>query len=138
MPHFLTDEECDHVIKLAQENGLETSGVVSELLPSLSDGNEEEVGEIFTHLDFNEDKFLSPSELADGLLDIAEGLLSDDDVKLVLAELKLDINNDEQLDFEEFKVSLSLVVTARHRVIPGFSTLCYWRPSFCLRTTFHY
>lgn len=103
VPHFLTDEECDHVIKLAQENGLETSGVVSELLPSLSDGNEEEVRQIFTHLDFNEDKFLSPSEFADGLLDIAEGLLSDDDVKLVLAEFKLDINNDEQLDFEEFK-----------------------------------
>ncbi|PIK59618.1 putative transmembrane prolyl 4-hydroxylase [Apostichopus japonicus] len=118
--NFLTDEECDHVVDLALQNGLEPSGVVMELLPSLSSGNEDEIQEIFSQLDVDEDTFLNPTECADGLMDIAEDIpfltVDIDTVDLLIwtADMEKSVNewvkkkiasNDTSFQFSNTRVS---------------------------------
>jgi hypothetical protein len=64
IPNYLSSEECDDIIRLAQEKGLETSQTMNEEMGEDVDSLEEEdQSEFFEYYDYNNDNFLDVDEV---------------------------------------------------------------------------
>ncbi|XP_022107684.1 transmembrane prolyl 4-hydroxylase-like isoform X2 [Acanthaster planci] len=90
IPDFFTREECNHIITLAKEQGLESSLTTST-------GK----GKGLTLRDSNGDQKLSLREMQMTLEDGFDIYLDDDDIRQMYAELGVDLNKDGFLSRQE-------------------------------------
>ncbi|KAL9950841.1 hypothetical protein ACROYT_G043406 [Oculina patagonica] len=108
---FLTEEECDDIISMAQMQGLEQSMTLGELRATGDEGSAnrtaerlmpQDLAETFQLLDANFDGQLDVGEVARGLMEIGRVLLNEDDAKKMMSDLSLDRNQDGVISYNEF------------------------------------
>lgn len=108
--HFLTEQECNDIIFMAQTQGLERSKTLGEQsLDENGDGNDNSSNpelspaEIFQGLDSDNDGSLDVGEVARGVLDLGRVIVNVDDVKKMISDLDMDPNKDGIISYEEFE-----------------------------------
>lgn len=105
---FLEDWECDHIIQLAKDSGLNPSATESDIdLPSNNQEDDMEFDAAATWDEWNSngDEYLDSEEIIESMSDISDAAMTPDDVASMFEELDLDWNKDAMLDFEEFAAS---------------------------------
>ena len=100
--NFLLPNECQHIIRLAQNAGLETSQAGEPVNDdvTMEDSDYEEAWKAW---DTDGDAQLTRAEIVDGMREFTQTVLTEDDVERMFNELGMDENGDGTLDFDEFK-----------------------------------
>ncbi|CAB4042776.1 Transmembrane prolyl 4-hydroxylase, partial [Paramuricea clavata] len=62
IPNYLSSEECDEIVRLAQEQGLEISQTLDEDLYEDPEGFQDDQSDVFEYYDYNKDNFLDVDE----------------------------------------------------------------------------
>lgn len=64
IPNYLSPEECDDIIKMAEEHGLQRSETMDEDMFEDVKNFEEDHNDIFNYYDYNKDDFLDVDEVS--------------------------------------------------------------------------
>ncbi|XP_078354573.1 transmembrane prolyl 4-hydroxylase-like isoform X2 [Oculina patagonica] len=108
---FLTEQECDDIIFMAQTQGLERSMTLGEQIPVGEEGSAnktaerlvpQDPAETFQQLDTNFDGELDVGEVARGLMELGRVLLDEADAKKMMKDLNMDRNQDGVITYNEF------------------------------------
>jgi len=108
---FLTEQECDDIIFMAQTQGLQRSLTLGEQFPfgDESSANKtaerfmpEDPADTFQQLDENLDGHLDFAEVAKGLMELGRVLIDETDVKKMISDLNMDRNGDGVITYNEF------------------------------------
>jgi len=108
---FLTEQECDDIIFMAQTQGLERSLTLGEEIPvgEESSANRtaerlipEDPADTFQQLDTNLDGHLDFAEVARGLMELGRVLIDEADAKKMMSDLNMDRNGDGVITYNEF------------------------------------
>jgi hypothetical protein len=70
IPNYLSSEECDDIVRLAQEQGLETSQTLDEDLYEDPEGFQDDQSDVFEYYDYNKDNFLDVDEVSPMYLEV--------------------------------------------------------------------
>ncbi|XP_028401217.1 transmembrane prolyl 4-hydroxylase-like isoform X1 [Dendronephthya gigantea] len=101
--NYMSPEECDDIIRLAKEQGLQTSETMDEDMFEDEQNFQEADGDVFEYYDYNKDNFLDVDEVTN-LLDTELDFSPDmEDVVDMLEKLDLDKNGDLKLSEDEFE-----------------------------------
>jgi len=105
--NFLTEQECNDIILMAQTQGLEQSKTFGEVNFKDEDAKNEtsaleDPAETFKLLDLNNDEHLDAGEVGRGLLELGRVIVNEDDTKTMISALNMDLNEDGVITYDEF------------------------------------
>lgn len=100
---FLSDEECDHIIKLAKDEGLETSRTLKEGIKYDKRALGKNTKKNFDVWDLNEDGHIDKDEMVRNLENYLDFTPDEATLLNMYSTLQLDKDQDENISFEEFK-----------------------------------
>ncbi|XP_071846545.1 transmembrane prolyl 4-hydroxylase-like isoform X2 [Apostichopus japonicus] len=103
IPNFLSDEECDAIIDLSLEQGLEKSATQRKVYKKRMDADDV-MAELFTETDVDGDGKLNMTEMAPFMLRYFEVELNYDELSFLLTETVVDLDSNKSLDPEEFSL----------------------------------
>ncbi|XP_006822380.1 transmembrane prolyl 4-hydroxylase-like [Saccoglossus kowalevskii] len=112
IPNFLTDEECEHIIQLAEEKELTNSTTLEDMEEYDEEPEEVDMNmeDLFEGLDENKDGFLDVDEIVNSLEVAHGGFFSENDIKDMYKDLNMDPDGDDLLNVGEFvSVNESLI-----------------------------
>ncbi|XP_073259502.1 transmembrane prolyl 4-hydroxylase-like isoform X1 [Porites lutea] len=103
IPNFLSDEECDHIIQLAKNEGLETSQTVKEGEKHDTMSLGKNTKEYFKVWDQNRDGQIDMDEMIHNMEILLDFSPDKPTLLKMYSALELDKDQDENISFEEFK-----------------------------------
>ncbi|XP_068676643.1 transmembrane prolyl 4-hydroxylase-like isoform X4 [Montipora foliosa] len=101
--HFLSDEECDHIMKLAKDEGLEKSRTLKEGIKEDTRALGKNTKMYFDLWDLNEDGHIDVDEMVHNLENQLDFSPDRSILLNMYSSLELDKDQDEKINFEEFE-----------------------------------
>lgn len=103
IPNFLSEEECDHIIKLAKNEGMETSQTLREGVKQDTRALGKNTKEYFDVWDLNHDGQIDMDEMVHNLENQLDFTTEKTTLLKMYSALGLDKDEDEKISFQEFK-----------------------------------
>ncbi|XP_070562917.1 transmembrane prolyl 4-hydroxylase-like [Ptychodera flava] len=104
IPHFLSNEDCDHIVSLAKKKELFNSTTLEDLEEYDEEAEEidMEMEELFKGLDEDKNGFLDIEEIINSLEVAHGGFFSPNDIRQMYKDLHMDHDGDDMLNVKEF------------------------------------